>query len=57
MTELAAECQLCLKERIKAGLEPNRLHALERAKKSDGQGRICPDCDGGALELAQKELF
>lgn len=55
MTELAAECQLCLKERIEAGNKPNKLHTLTRAKKSDGKGRICPDCDMGALTLAEQE--
>lgn len=54
MAETYAECQLCIKDRVQAGEKPLMLITLERAKKQDGMGRVCPDCDLGVVKLVER---
>lgn len=49
------ECQICIKDRVKAGGEPQRMIALPRLTTSKRiQVYVCPDCDGNAFNLGER---
>lgn len=57
MTELddTSECLLCAKDRTQADLQPNRLVMLPITTEHQNIPiQICPDCDGGILDLVKK---